>query len=120
MTIKKDSIDMRSRSSFIKLHLIKEIFQKSEEKRKICNVAANSFIYFDNPIKCSMYKIDRFGKGSFFFKNQVIPVSWASIDGRILLKAFNELKQNNVFVLKEIKIEDKTNFYKTRVKNVRK
>jgi len=84
--------------------------------KKITGVPGNSFVYFDEPIDAGRYKINRFGRGDFFFKEQVLPVSWSSIDGTILLKALTNLKENKVFVLKQIDKE----FYKTRVKNVKK
>jgi hypothetical protein len=84
--------------------------------KKITGVPGNSFVYFDEPIDAGKYKIDRFGRGDFFFKEQIIPVSWNSIDGAILLKSLTKLKENRIFVLKQI---DKK-FYKTRVKNVKK
>ena len=108
----------RTKSNFIRLHLIKEIFQRSSEKKKICQVPDNAFIYFDDPIQTTMYKITRFGKGNFFFEEQVLPIDWTSIDGNILLKAVELIKTNKFFVLKDV--EGK--FFKTRPKgkNVRK
>lgn len=100
------------KASFIRLHLIKFVFEQTDKIKKIVGVPANSFIYFDNPIKTTHFQIDRFGKGSFFFKNQVLPIDWKSIDGKILIEAFKEIKQNKVFVLKQID----NRFYKTRVK----
>lgn len=109
---------IKKKSNFIRTHLIKEIFQRSSEKKKICQVPENAFIYFDEPIQTTMYKINRFGKGSFFFSEQVLPIDWGSIDGKILLKALEHIKTNKFFVLKDV--EGK--FYKTRPKgkNVRK
>jgi len=109
---------IKKKSNFIRTHLIKEIFQRSSEKKKICQVPDNAFIYFDEPIQTTMYKINRFGKGSFFFSEQVLPIDWGSIDGEILLKALEHIKTNKFFVLKDV--EGK--FYKTRPKgkNVRK
>jgi len=105
--------DNSVRYNFIRIHLIKEIFRYSDEKKKIIGVPGNSFVYFDEPIDAGRYKIDRFGKGNFYFKEQVLPVSWTSINGNILLSALNEVKKNKVFVLKQID----NKFYKTRVKN---
>ena len=104
------------RYNFIRIHLIKKISRHADEIKKITGVPGNSFVYFDEPIDAGRYKINRFGRGDFFFKEQVLPVSWSSIDGTILLKALTNLKENKVFVLKQIDKE----FYKTRVKNVKK
>lgn len=108
----------KKKSNFIRTYLIKEIFQKSSEKKKICQVPDNTFIYFDKPIPANMYKINRFGKGSFFFNEQVLPIDWGSINGNILLEALEQIKSNNFFVLKDVGGK----FYKTRPKgkNVRK
>jgi hypothetical protein len=105
-----------TKSNFIRMHLIKEIFQRSDRTKKICNVPGNSFVYFDEPIQTTTYKINRFGKGSFFFEEQVLPISWGSIDGKILLKALDEIKKNKVFVLKDMDGRP----CKTRIKNARK
>ena len=109
---------IKKKSNFIRTHLIKEIFQISSEKKKICQVPDSTFIYFDEPIQTSSYKINRFGKGSFFFTEQVLPVDWGSIDGKILLKAVRQIKTNRFFILKDIGGIS----YKTRPsgKNVRK
>jgi hypothetical protein len=116
MTINTHKKDITVRFNFIRIHLIKEIFRYSDEKKKITGVPGNSFVYFDVPIDAGFYKVDRFGKGNFYFKEQVLPLSWSSINGSLLLKALNELKKNNVFVLKQID----NKFYKTRVKNAKK
>jgi hypothetical protein len=108
----------RTKFNFIRLHLIKEIFQRSSEKKKICQVPENSFIYFDEPIQTTHFKINRFGKGNFFFEEQVLPIDWTSIDGIILLKAVELIKTNKFFVLKDVDGK----FYKAKPKgkNVRK
>ena len=90
----------KKKSNFIRMHLIKEIFQRSSEKKKICQVPENAFIYFDEPIQTTMYKINRFGKGSFFLSEQVLPIDWGSIDGKILLKALEHIKNNNTGIKK--------------------
>ncbi len=100
------------KSNFIRIHLIKSIFEKTDIVKKITAVPQGSFIYFDEPITTTQSKIDRFGKGNFFFSDQVLPVSWTSVDGKILLSAFEEIKKNKVFVLKQVE----NRFYKTRVK----
>lgn len=104
------------KSNFIRMHLIKEIFQRCDRTKNICRVPGNSFVYFDEPIQTSIYRINRFGKGSFFFEEQVLPIDWMSIDGKILLKALDGIKKNKVFVLKDIDGRPS----KTRIKNVRK
>ena len=104
------------KNDFIRIHLIKSIFLLAEKIRKVTGMPEGSFIYFDKPIRTTdsdIYgHIDRFGKGNFFFKNQVLPISWNSIDGKILLDSLNEMKQNQIHVFKQI--ENK--FYKTRPK----
>jgi hypothetical protein len=88
----------------------------SEKVMSICGVARNSFVYFNSPIETSIYKIDRFGKGSFYFKEQILPISWTSIDGKILLNAYNQIKDNKVFCIKDVD----NKLIKIRAKNVRK
>lgn len=88
----------------------------SEKVMSICGVTRNSFVYFNYPIETSMYKIDRFGKGSFYFKDQILPVSWTSIDGKILVNAYNQIKDNKVFCIKDVD----NKLIKIRAKNVRK
>ena len=98
-THKKDN---SVRSNFIRTHLMKEIFHYTDAKKKIIGVPGNSFVYFDEPIESGSYKIDRFGKGNFYLTDQVLPVSWSSISGKILLSAYNKIKSNKVFILKNI------------------
>jgi hypothetical protein len=104
------------RTSFIRTHLVKNIFLTSEKIMSICGVSRNSFVYFNEPIQTSYYKIDRFGKGYFYFKDQILPVSWTSIDGNILLNAYNQIKNNKVFCIKDID----NKLIKIRAKDVRK
>jgi hypothetical protein len=106
------------KSNFIRTHLITMIFKKSSEKRKICKVPEPSFLYFDEPIQTNHFKIDRFGKGSLFFKDQILPIDWNSVNGSYLLEAYQKIKTNQFHVLKEVD----GRFYKTRLKgkNVKK
>lgn len=90
-----------NKSNFIRFHLIQQIFEAAKEKRKACGVLENSFIYFDEPIQFKRGILNRFGKGSFYPDEQVVPVDWASIDGPTLVKALKQIKENKIFVLKQ-------------------
>ena len=92
---------------------MKEILHYTDAKKKVIGVPGNSFVYFDEPIEAGSFKIDRFGKGNFYLTDQVLPVSWSSISGTVLLSAYNKIKSNKVFMLK--KIDER--YYKMRVKN---
>lgn len=87
---------------FIRTHLISKVFEISNQKFKKTGVPVNSFIYFDKPIKCKHYEVDRFGKGNFYFKNQILPVSWSSVDYNILYNSFDQLRTNRVYVYRNI------------------
>jgi hypothetical protein len=107
-------VNMKSKKKdFIRTHLISKVFQLTNDKMKKTGVPVNSFVYFDNPIKCKMYDVDRFGKGNFYFKNQILPLSWSSIDYNILGNAFDQLKSNKVYVYRNINGK----IYKTRSKD---
>ena len=76
-------------------------------------------MYFDEPVDAgTIYNIDRYGKGSVYLKDQLIPISWASLSGKTLMKMYEELKANRVYVMKEYLQGCQGNQYlKTRLKN---
>lgn len=102
-----------NKSNIIRTHLIKRIFEISSKIRKITDVPEGSFVYFEEPIKSGTHVIDRFGRGSLFLKEQILPISWSSIKGQDLVKVHKTLKENKVYVLKIV--GDTT--FKSRVKN---
>jgi hypothetical protein len=105
-----------TKSNFIKKHLIEEVFRVYNEKRKICDVPANSYLFFDTPIEPipnSTDRINRFGRGNFYYKDKVLPIPWGDLNGKLLIRALNELKSNRVYFLKQV---NNTQFCKTRVK----
>lgn len=102
-----------NKSNIIRTHLIKKIFEISSNVRKITDVPEGSFVYFEEPIKSGSNEIDRFGRGSLYLKNQILPISWPSINGADLMNVFKTLKRNKVYVLKIV--GDTT--FKSRVKN---
>lgn len=105
-----------TKSNFIKKHLIGEVFRIYEQKRKICDVPANSYLFFDNPVEPipnSTNRINRFGRGSFFYKDQILPIAWGNMSGKLLIRTLDEMKSNRVYFLKQF---DKQ-FLKTRVKS---
>ncbi len=102
------------RTNVIRRHLIDRIYKISDQKKKILEVSDNTFIYFNNPIWVSIYNVNRFLEGNFYIKDEHIPIHWTFIDGIVLLKAYEALNSNSVYVLKQ-----KDNlFYKTRVRDV--
>jgi hypothetical protein len=110
-TVKYDSTKLQ-KHSFVRLHLIREIFNRIENKLNSANMPKDSFIYFEDPIKTTIYSIDRFGKGSFYFHDQILPIHWSSITGTILLETYNRLKKNEVYFYSKLGGK----FYKTKTK----
>lgn len=92
------------KSNFIKKHLIEEVFRVYDTNRKICEVPANSYMFFDrgiNPIPNSQDSINRFGRGSFYFKEKVVPIPWGNLTGKLLIRLLNEMKENRFYFLKQ-------------------
>ena len=86
------------KTNFIRNHLLREIFKRSLEVKTRLQVPEDSFIYFDELI--STYKINRFGRGNFYPSEKVVPINWKLIDAKILLEAFDKIRENKIFVIK--------------------
>lgn len=87
--------------NFIDHHLISKIIELYKFKLKILE-QENGFLYFDFPIKTNIYKIDRIGNGFVYFENQILPLDWNSITGKTLLSILKQIKENNVYIYREI------------------
>lgn len=109
-----EKLNKRIYMNFIDHHLISKIIELYKFKLKVLENESN-FLYFDFPIKTNIYKIDRIGKGCVYFENQVLPLDWNSISGKTLLLIFNEIKNNNVYIYREID----GRFFKTRLRRER-
>lgn len=102
--------------NFIRMHLIKKIFVKFNREKETFNLDDHAFIYFEPNIEIGKTAIDRFGKGNFYIKDQILPLGFDKVTSPVLVKAFKKLKLKQFFFYKEI--EGK--FQKVKPKNVNK
>ncbi len=96
--------------NFIKTHLIKKIEEQVKVKQSV--LKHDHFYYFDKPILDGKRFIDRVNRFNPYQKNEVLPLSYYSLNGMTLISIFKQLKDNNFFIYKNI--EGKS--YKTRIK----
>jgi hypothetical protein len=97
--------------NFISKHLIEKIYE--EIKRKQAVLKHEHFYYFDEPIIDSKRRIDRINRWNPYVKNEVLPISWYSLDGGSLMEAYMKLKNNDFYIYKSL---DDGKSYKTRIK----
>jgi len=99
--------------SFIKIHIISKIFTMIKNRGE--TLKYDGFFYFNDPIKSGDRVFDRVGSGNpfAFEEDRIIPVSFYTLDGKILVEIFNKLKSNDFHIWKTM--EDGKD-YKIRLK----
>ena len=94
------------KSNFMRQHLIKEIFRNTYSARNILGVKHDSFIFFDDPIRVKNGRINqiinRFGKGSLYCKNEIIPIPWTAVNGNQLIDILNKVRNKEFYSHKDI------------------
>lgn len=108
------TIENKEKSNHIRTFLICRIISTAEKKQKA--LGNDGFMYFDksidyNDVACN--KIDRYKKGAVYLKDYVAPLSWSKINGKILMKMNDEMKNNKVYINKRYG----NKYFKTRLKN---
>lgn len=107
-------------TNFIKRHLIDKIYQQVKDKQSI--LKHEHFFFFDNPIQISdrdsnksirNKQIDRINRWNPYLKEEVLPTSYYTLSGDLLVQIFKKLKSNQFFIYK--KHNDKS--YKMRIKD---
>ncbi len=96
--------------NFIKTHLIAKIEEQVKHKQAV--LKHNHFYYFDRPIIEDKKIIDRVNRFNPYRKDEILPSSYYSLKGGTLVDIFNQLKNNDFFIYKNI--DGKS--YKTRIK----
>jgi hypothetical protein len=82
--------------NFIKTHLLNKISTISIRKYYQFNV--KGFIFFDEPIIDGKYTIDRVNKFSPYPKDEIIPISWYMLKSETLLKIYEKLKDDKIYI----------------------
>lgn len=82
--------------NFISKHLLNKIVSESIDKHHLWNI--KGFIFFDKPIKDGKYNIDRINRYSPYAKNEIIPISWYMLKTETLLKIYEKLKENKIYI----------------------
>lgn len=111
------TIENKEKSNHIRTFLVCRIISTAEKKqKKFWGHLDHGFIYFDKPIDYNDIagnKIDRYKKGAVYLKDYVAPLSWSKVNGKILMKMNDEMKNNKVYIYKEYSGK----YFKTRLKN---
>jgi hypothetical protein len=87
--------------TFISRHLVNKIEDQIKEKINI--LKHDGFLYFDHIIEDPKKRINRVNRHNVFAQEQVLPVGWHYLSPLTLVKIYNNLKNNNFFIYKEIK-----------------
>lgn len=101
--------------TFIERHLIDKINDQLKQKQAI--LKHDHFYYFNEPVKNNKKLINRLNRFNPFYKEEILPASWYSLDGSTLREIYFKLKNNEFYIYK--KLEDGRS-YKTRIKNENK
>lgn len=97
--------------TFIERHLIDKINDQLKQKQAI--LKHDHFYYFDEPVRNKKKLIDRLNRYNPYFKEEILPSSWYSLDGSTLREIYFKLKNNEFYIYKKMK-DGKS--YKTRIK----
>jgi hypothetical protein len=99
-------------SNFITRHIISKI--ESEIKNKQAILKHESFYYFDTSINSGKKNINRFNRWNPYMKEEILPYSWYSLDGKVLIEILDKIKNNKFYIYKKVNGKD----CKTRIRNV--
>lgn len=100
-----------NRVSDIRHHLISRIV--NDWLRKTTLLKHDGFLYFDSPPIIGGIEVDRVGRGFIYQSNNIAPLDWTIVPGRVLIKIISELDKNNVYIYKKFE----NSFFKVRLKN---
>ena len=85
---------------FIKKFLLNKIDDKVESI--FHKTKHDGFIYFDEPVSDEKYTIDRVSRLSPFKFDEIVPVDWYKLKGSTLLKIFEKIKKQELYIPKNI------------------
>lgn len=99
--------------SFIKIHIISKIFTMIKNRAE--TLKYDGFFYFNEPILFDGKEIDRVGSYNIFAfeTEQIMPISFYTLNGQVLIQIFKKLKSNDFHIWKTM--EDGKD-YKIRLK----
>jgi hypothetical protein len=86
--------------NFISKHLIEKIYEEVKKKQAV--LKHEHFYYFDEPVMDKTRKIDRLNRWNPFIKNEVLPTSWYSMEGKTLMEVYQKLKDNEFYIYKNL------------------
>jgi hypothetical protein len=96
--------------NFIREHLVYKILKIFTENKAL---STGGFLYLDNPVELNQYKkINRIKESIPFCQEEIIPISWQDVPGKIMIKIWKELNSGKFYAYKTI--DGKS--YKTRKK----
>lgn len=90
--------------NFIAIHLVSKIEKTLKQKEGV--LKHDGFYYFNEPIKDGTRVVNRVNRWAPYIKEQVLPASWYSLKGSILVQIFKRMKDNEFYIYKEIDGKD--------------
>lgn len=88
--------------NFIDVHLIKKIQNQITQIQKDHGTKYEGFYFFDDPIIDKGRVVNRCNRWSPYVEDQVIPSSWFTISGENLIKIYNQLKNYEFYIYKNV------------------
>lgn len=112
------------RKDYIREHLINRIQKLTKDVNS--KLESHSFVFLDVPlptavkVKKNHYKlayINRIGKSNPYLSEEIVPLSWESVDNKKLLLLLKKLQSNKVHIYKHI--EDKAMKVRYKAKKIK-
>jgi hypothetical protein len=97
--------------TFIERHLVSKIYEQLKKKQAI--LKHDHFFWFDKPINHKKKIIDRVNIWNVYHKNEILPSTFYSLDGKSLREIYFKLKNNDFYIYKKL---DDNKSYKMRIK----
>ena len=100
---------VKQKKDFIREHLKSEIIRMANDLR--ARLQTHSFVFLEDPIptyrridekKLLLVYINRIGIEKLFLLEEIVPMEWSDVKNTQLMEIFNKLKDNKVFVYKDI------------------
>lgn len=86
--------------NFIRGHLIIDIKERIVNLKK--SLKFTNFVYFDEPVRCGEYLVDRINEHYPFYRENYVCAEWKDIKGHALVEMQKRLRDNRFFVYRNI------------------
>lgn len=102
------------RINFIQSHLVTRI--RSSVELIFKNENYHGFLWLDNPIYDKKHVINRLGPTNPFQVDEILPLSWYALEPKNLLKIYNMILDNKVY----LQLREKTYYINLKAKKLEK